>query len=216
MLIIAIILSTVSAASAEGFDITPFNDPEVFTINEYSNDGVAIIESGMSPSSRSFQHVKQSDQYISSTQFDLLLLEYNTPQVYPVWRLSINFFSSDAFHEINSITFVLKNKKYTFNNLYEPSACYKAGDSYLQRLCIIFGYGNMQFLEDLNDLTKGTSSYEELKQISIPVIFTGKDTTKGTLNTGFTMEYRLFRANWLLSNAFRDIVKVEGTPCSIL
>lgn len=117
-------LSSIKTDSSNELNVDPESD-------------CAFITSTLSVPERAFNHKYENDSLYSSTQFDILIVNY-FGNSYPVLRLWINY-TADKFQYITSATFNISGTKYTFSGIGNNSLCEDLTNGKIERLLIKFG-----------------------------------------------------------------------------
>lgn len=102
---------------------------------DVEND-VAFIESALGASGRAYVHKYDSSTRYSTTQFDILVLEYLQTSAYPIFRLWINYCADDAYMNITSVSFYVEDQKYTFSGIADAERYTHDENGYVERLLI--------------------------------------------------------------------------------
>lgn len=207
-----LIALTMSSAFAASLNLTyPRNNPDVFTIDVNSAGTAVFVETVLTAKDRHFTHKYESDYYWSSTQFDVLGVNYGTNDAYPVWRVWIVFANDKSFKNIDSVTFVIEGKRYTFTDISDPDWLTKNETSYLEEMLIKFGLDNLDFVVHLEQYCNKLDDVDDFQGTLILHTRSGEDITV-SLGGGFALDFVLTKKAYIEMNGLDYIDRVISTP----
>lgn len=192
-LVLALLLacSLASAAFAASLDLTTITDnPKLFSL-EPSDDGeAAFIESQLSVKNRSYVHKYESANRYSSTQWDILIVNYNTADAYPVLRLWVNY-CADNYLNITSVSFIVDGKEYLFTGISDPEKWHEKDEKgAIENVLIKFGTSNLQFPVALENIFSGSDDVvATAEKAKCTMILHGDEDIEVELGEGFFLDF---------------------------
>ena len=223
MLLAACLLLTLPASSAFAarLDLSYVeSNGDVFVI-DHSSDGSAIfIETVLTAEERHFTHRYESDYFWSYTQFDILGLNMDGEDQYPVWRCWIAYANDTAFRHIDSATFVFGGVSYTFTDIDDPEEWYSirqnedGSTSYIEEMLIKFGIENVAFPAKLEAYR--CSLPDDLSGFDCKLILhaANEDITV-TLNPEFMWDFKLTLDAFIELDGLDTIQRTQSTTMHI-
>lgn len=217
LLVILVLLANFSTAVASTLDLSPIEaKSSLYTIDLSSDKDAAFIETTLTAMERSFTHKYDSSKLYSTTKFDVLVVNYQTPSNYPIFRLWVSYCADDAFQNIEKATFAMGNKQYTFSDISDPDwLVYDAESGYTEDVLIRFNEDNLSFLMALEEMTTGKGTIEELNQSDLRLILHGNEDIEITLGSGFLLDFIAIKNAWLTLNGKEYLDKVTGSDMSV-
>lgn len=215
-----VMLFSVSAAAAEGFDMATFREnPTVFVIDVDAEEDLAFITTDTTVKDRSFTHENESDVRYSSTQFDILVLDYFKADQVPILRLWITY-CADEFLYINSVTFEVGGVKYTFSGVADPEWLHTFDDGIVEQVLIRLGDDNLEFPVALEKEIKSLGAYDSLDAfatLDITMTLHGTKDVTVKLGKGFWIDYALINMGFIRSGGLNEkyMSQVDCTPMTI-
>lgn len=190
LMALLMIFGTYTTALAD-LDLDPVREASnVYTIDVSSDGEAAFIESRLSTQDRSFVHKYESENLYSSTQFDILIVDYLKTSAYPVMRLWITYSADDAFMNITSASFIIGNKKYTFSGIADSDWYQQDDRGYIEQVLIKFGIDNLEFLVALEDMFNDSDSVvETAKNSTCKMILHGRENIEVDLGSSFFLDF---------------------------
>ena len=187
----------------------------IFNIDVDNESDVAFIKSTTSAKERSFVHKYESDTRYSSTRFDVLVVDYSKTTAYPVPRLWITY-AADEFLYINSVSFYVDGKKFTFSGISNKDWQNKFDNGIVEECLIKFGSEQIDFLVAMEHELKKYPTYDELmdpeKGPKIRMVLHGKEDVEVTLGSYYVMDFAfVIEGAYLNMNGMDYIEKVYGT-----
>lgn len=176
VLSLSIFGSFASAADNTGFDIEGIGNSG-FNIQADSENGYYIIDNG-------YGCVLESDRFIAdpgSFEFSQILA-YEESENF--WRgvMWVCFgICSGELLSIDSVSFKVGTKEYTFTNLFSEDSILNYGAYLYQNIRILIGYNNQEFITALFDLIKDCTE-DELYDLSMPVTLHGQEDIEVSIN----------------------------------
>ncbi|MBR4501765.1 MAG: hypothetical protein IKP22_07735 [Clostridia bacterium] len=195
ILTLALLFSCASSL-ADGYDMSYISEnSKVFTVDVDEFSGIAFVESVLTAQDLSFVHRHESDYRYSSTRFDILVINHDQSDAYPIPRLWITY-CADEFINCDSVTFTLDGKDYTFTGISSPDWCYKDEKGATEKVLIKFGSENLPFLAELEKLSDLYPTYDDLMdEVSGPkvrlVLHGSNEDVNATLGSGFMLDFAL-------------------------
>ena len=214
VMLCALLLGSAALAD-DAFDLSVIRNNDNLTIDVNRDEGVAFVESTLSTGSRAFEHSREASELYSSTKHDLLILDYFSSEPYPIFRLWFNLSTDDRFYYVNSVTFTLGGKDYTFTDVADPDWFYELDNGYLQQLLIKFGVENVDFTLAVLDLIGPLETADDYYAARVPVVFHGTEDITAELSAGYLVEYLLFTNVLLESNGVDYLDKANDTPMKV-
>lgn len=197
LLVICVIMPI--CANAGGFSVASMDSlSEIITIDVDRDADVAFVESKLPTKERAFTHKYESNTRYSSTEFDMLVINYFESNAYPIFRLWINY-CADDFLNINSVTFELDGVKYTFSGIADRDWLYSYDDGIEERLLIKFGISNLSFLAALENKFSEINDISEIDQLDISLTLHGSENITVKLDSGFWLDFFALKSAWILS-----------------
>ena len=218
-LMLAMLLS-VSAAAAEDFDMATFReDPDVFVIDVDAEEDLAFITTDTTVKDRSFTHENESDVRYSSTQFDILVLDYFKADQVPILRLWITY-CADEFLYINSVTFEVGGVKYTFSGVADPEWLHTFDDGIVERVLIKLGDDNLEFLAALEneiDTLGDVDSLDAFATLDITMTLHGTKDVTVKPGKGFWVDFALIKTGFIRAGGLNEkyLSQADCTPMTI-
>lgn len=207
---VLMIVLSMSSAFAASLNLTYVrNNPDIFTIDLNSAGNAVFVETVLTAKDRHFLHKYESDYYWSSTQFDVLGLGYGTNDAYPVWRLWIVYANDIGYQYIDSVTFILEGKSYTFTDIDDPDWLTHNETSYLEELLIKFGLENLDFVVALEQYC---NKLEDVDDFQCTLILHGREDITVTLGGGFALDFVLTKKAYIEMDGLDTIDRVGSTP----
>jgi len=213
-----LLLASVSSALAATIDLSPIEaESNIYTIDVNEDGKAAFIESALSAKERSFVHKYESTYLYSTTKFDVLIANYNQSNNYPIFRLWITYCADNGYQNIDSATFVLGNKQYTFTEIDDPEWLqYDKEKGYIEEVLIRFNTENLDFLLALEEAIKGKSdSVEALDSVKIKLVLHGKEDIVVELGSGFWLDFMALKSAWLDVDGVSYLEDIIGTDMSV-
>ena len=215
-----VMLFSVSAAAAEGFDMATFREnPTVFVIDVDAEEDLAYITTNTTVKDRSFTHENESDVRYSSTQFDILVLDYFNAEQLPIQRLWITY-SADEFLYINSVTFEVGGVKYTFSGVADPEWLHTFDDGIVEQVLIKLGDDNLEFLaalESETDTLGYIDSLDAFATLDITMTLHGTKDVTVKLGKGFWVDFALISTGFIRAGGLNEkyMSQADCTPMKI-
>jgi len=215
--VLLLCLGAAASASENTFDLKPLQENQYLTIDVNEEQNVAFVESFLQAGDTAFSHKGKSDSKYSFTWFDLLILNYgDESSAFPVMRLWVEVCTKDVKYDFDSITFTIDGKAYTFTGLYSADFVEEGeGGENLQRMLLKFGTENLEFLVALEALFQGTSSYEELMAISIPVVLHGTEDVSTEMGGAMLMDFMAIEDAYFSCNGASYLSLAASTPMTV-
>lgn len=118
VLSLALLLSAVSALADDGkFSLASFEALDGFEIHKDEERGIAFITLSVSSQQEiSYVHKYESDNYYSTINNDILVINYSGSSPTPVFRTWIYYFAMQQ-QDITSVTFILDGVSYHFTDV---------------------------------------------------------------------------------------------------
>lgn len=191
-LVLALVLSccALSAAFADVDLTTVRENSNLFTLDVSDDGTAAFIESQLTVATRSFVHKYESDNRYSSTQWDVLLVNYDTPDVYPVFRLWVNY-CADEYLNLKSVSFIFDGKEYLFTGVSEDAEWHRKDEKgVIEQALIKFGTSNLAFPAALENIFSGVDDIQAAAQSAkCTMILHGDEDIEVELGEGFFMDF---------------------------
>lgn len=194
----------VAAAATKPLDLTPIRGSSLYDISVNKDDDVAFITSTLTTADRSFNHKYENDYLYSSTEFDIIVINYFEDNAYPVFRLWI-YYTADDYNYNTGVTFTLGGKDYTFSGISGSDSLTKKDNGVCEDLLIKIGTDNADFLLALLEYGKPfeAEGFDNYKDIAIPMTLHGVEDINVTLDAGFLLDF------YALINAFSNINGID-------
>ncbi len=207
--------SQLKTNSIPAIDYTYINDnQDLFTVTQNTDVGAVFIESRLSAQERAFIHKYESTTRFSSTKFDEVVLNYNTPSACLVLRLWITYCADNDYLNIDSATFNIAGKSYTFTNM-TPSLS-QDDQGFVEQQMIMFGSNNLQFLADLEDLFDDAEDpTAAATTMRGQLVLHGKEDLTVDLGGGFFLDYLVMKSAFIEMNGINFLQFVDETPMTI-
>ena len=212
------LLLPVHSFAVDDFDLTYVRDSDNYTIEVDQKNDVAFVECVLDTAARSFHHKYENDFLYSSTQWDMIVINYFETNSYPVLRLWINY-TADDYLNINAVSFDIEGKRYTFSGISSSDRIKSVTNGISESLLIRFGNENTDFLVallgyilDREDILKDSSRWSELQ---IPMKLYGAETVDVTLGVNFVADAFGMLNAWLNSNGATYLSKVFAEPMKV-
>ena len=218
ILALAIVMTLVPAAfAASTLDLAPVKENStLFTITESSTTAnVAYIETALSSKDRAFVHAHESSRLYSTTQCDILVLDYGLSTAYPVMRLWVNYSSDDAFLDISGVDIIFNGKKYAFTDVTVDGGQTHDTDGYSERVLIKMGVEELDFVIDLREPfnVEGENATDIAKRTTATMVLYGaKEDVTVELGYGFFIDFLLITTMFTQINGLDYIEKTISTP----
>lgn len=213
-----LLLASMSTAFAATIDLSPIEEQSsIYTVDVNSDGEAAFIESALGAKERSFVHKYESTYLYSTTKFDVLIVNYNQSSNYPVFRLWVTYCADNGYQNIDSATFVLGNKQYTFTEIDDPDWLqYDKEKGYIEEVLIRFNMENVDFLLALEEAIKGKSdTVEDLESVDIKLVLHGKEDIVVELGSGFWLDFMALKSAWLDVDGTSYLEDIIGTDMSV-
>lgn len=205
---------TGSALAANDFDLSYVREnSQQFTIDVDVENNVAFVETVMTSKDRSFVHKYESSTRYSTTQFDMLVLDYLDSDAYPVLRLWITYCSDESYLNITSATFTLGDKKYTFSEIADSQWYTKDENGYVEKVLIRFNMENVDFLVAMEQIMP--DDFADLETLKIPLTLHGRENITVELDYGFTVDFLLMKKAFIECNGIYYLEKAFGAPMKV-
>lgn len=205
---------SMSGAFAATLNLTyPQNNPDIYTIDVNEAGTAVFVETVLTAKDRHFTHKYESDYYWSSTQFDVLGVNYGTTDAYPVWRVWIVYANDKSFKNIDSVTFVLEGTSYTFTDISDPDWLTQNETSYLEEMLIKFGMDNLDFVVALEQYCNKLDDVDDFSCTLI--LHAANEDISVTLGGGFALDFVLTKQAYIEMDGLDTIDKVIATPMTI-
>lgn len=217
-LLVATLLVSVSPAMAATIDLSGIQAQDNLYTVDISDDGdAAFIESQLSAENRSFTHKYENSKLYSTTEFDVLIVDYQQSSNYPIFRLWVIYCADNAYQNIESITFQLDKKQFTFSDVSDDDwLSYDKENGYMEEMLIRFGEDNLDFLVAIEEAIKDKSdSVETLSEVEIKMVLHGKEDIVVELGTGFLLDFMALKSAWLELNGLDYIEDINGNDMSV-
>lgn len=198
--ILLLFLPTFAVASSGPFDYEAVkneiqtNKVSGYILEENPQTHNAFIHSErFSISKCSFEHENSSNAYYSYFYNDWIVLNYDSNNPIPIWRLWI-YYSSIESIDAKAVTFSFAGTDYTFEDIFYPASSlskYENGDC-RQEIVIIFGEEHLGFISDLQDyiFQPEVTSYDEMMALpKVKVTFHGTKDISTELPNTFLVDF---------------------------
>ncbi len=181
-----------------------------------SEEDIAFVDSELTVKDRSFIHKYESDNRYSATEFDVLLIDYSRSSIRAVPRLWI-YYSADEYLYVNSVTFNVGGKAYTFTDIASPDRRRKDDKGAMEDLLIKFGFDNCDFLIALEEFIKPYNTLDLLKDAKITMTLHGTEDVTVELGFGFLLDFAVvIKGAYININGFDTILEVVNpTPMQV-
>lgn len=201
-----------SASTALALDLAfVAENPGIYTMN-VDDDGDAFITTALTVADRSFTHQYESANYWSSTQFDILVVDYAAAEALPVWRLWITYTADNRYQNFDSVTFDFSGYSFTFTDISNPEWQEMVGDSYMEQTLIQFGMMNIEFFIALEKYCAGLD--ESLADFTGTMTLHGDEDIVVNLGQGFALDFVLTKMAYVQMDGLATIQDVYGTMIS--
>jgi hypothetical protein len=217
-LLVATLLCSLSPAMAATIDLSAIQAQDNLYTVDISDDGdAAFIESNLSAEARSFVHKYESSTLYSSTEFDVLIVDYQQSSNYPVFRLWIVYCADNGYINADSVTFQVGKKQFTFTDISDEDwLTYDKENGYMEEMLIRFGEDNVDFLLALEEAIKGKSeSVETLNEVGIKMVLHGKEDLVVELGSGFLLDFMALKSAWLDLDGVSYIDDINGNDMTV-
>ena len=202
------------AVAADDLDLSFVrNNKEVYTIDLNDKGTAAFIESQLSAKDRSFVHKYESSTRYSNTMFDVLIVDYDTDDAYPVFRLWISYYADDSYVNLHSASIILGDEKYTFSDIDDPDWRTKDEDGYAEQLLIKFDEETLPFLAKLESMLPDDA--DDLDDISIKMILHGDEDITVEIGRGFLMDFMFIKTAMININGLQYLERAYGSDMSV-
>ena len=219
LIILSVLLAVLPALSA--FAAEPFS-LDYIRNSQYVTDGTIkldeeeadylFVQSSYSAEELAFTHTKESDEYYSWFDFDIIVLEPGTEEELPVLRLWFNLWTNEQFYDVSSVTFTCADHTFTFSELSDPEDYTEKEGQYRQEMLIRFNRSSLLFLSELMRIRSLMKVFPEWKDFTVKTVFHGTEEIETELGTSFWTLFDVFADLYINSNASSMITEVEGTP----
>lgn len=214
LLAVLLLFTCCGSALAEDFDLSFVRSKtSLYEIDVEIEDDIAFIDSTLSASDRSFVHKYESSTRYSTTEFDMLVIQYLKSTAYPVFRLWITYCADNDYLNINAVTFTIGDKKYTFTDIADTDWYVHDEKGYVEQVLIKFDLNNTDFLLALEGLLPET--LEEFDGITIPMTLHGREDIQVELGGGFLLDFFVMEQAMIKSNGVGYFEKAHGSPLKI-
>ncbi len=213
LLVVLMACSCFTVSSAAVLDLSSIREnSELFSIDVDTESDVAFIESQMSAQLRSFVHKYESSYRYSNTLFDILVVDYLKTDAYPIMRLWIIYCADDAYLNINSVSFIVDGKKYTFSGIADADWYEHDDNGYVEKVLLKFGMENLSFLAALervfSDVKDGSGAFQAAQNASCRMILHGREDIEVELGAGFFTDYLIMHMGFTSIDGLSYLNKV--------
>ena len=217
-LLIATLIFIITPATAAKIDLSGIQAQEnLYTVDINDDGDAAFIESQLTAEARSFTHKYENSKLYSTTEFDVLIVDYQQSSNYPVFRLWVIYCADNAYLNVDAITFQVGKKQFTFSDVSDEDwLSYDRENGYMEEMLIRFGEDNMDFLLAIEEAITGKSeTVEALDEVEIKMVLHGKEDVVVELGTGFLLDFLALKSAWLELNGLDYIEDINGNDMSV-
>ena len=184
-----VLVGSVSLATST-IDLSYFREnSNLYSIDVNNDSEVAFITTTLNAASRCFHHDNEHDQYYSTFESDILVHDYFSSEPYGVMRIWINYFAKD-FLNINSVTFQIGGKDYTFTGCCENDWKVKLDNGGVEEQALIIASdSNWDFWSALIDILDPLLENGLDDFTPIPVILHGSRDVTITMDAGAAVDF---------------------------
>lgn len=201
-----------SASTALALDVAFVTEnPGIYTMN-VDNEGDAFITTALTVPDRAFTHQYESANYWSSTQFDILVVDYTAEEAIPVWRLWINYAADNQYQHFEKVTFHFGGYSFTFTDVSSPDWQYMLGESYVEQMLIQFGMMNVDFFIALEKYCDTLD--DDMANFVGTMTLHGEEDIVIDLGQGFALDFVLTKMAYVQMDGLATIQDVYGTMLS--
>lgn len=206
------------AAMADKLDLSyvESNIDKLFELDINEESNVAFVDTALSASSRSFVHKYESSYRYSTTEFDVLVVNYaSASSNYPILRMWISYCADDEFLYFDSVSFDVDGQIFTFTGVGSSDRRDSDDKGCVERGLIKFDESNIDFLIALENYAppiSQTSSADENDNYPVYMTLHGTEDVTVTLSSGFWLDFFAMREAFLQMNGMEYISRPDGTP----
>lgn len=205
-------------AEDEPFDLSFARDnSNIYELDVDLDNDCAFVTSTLSAKDRSFTHSNESDSMYSSTEFDLLVLNYLENTRFPVFRLWIMLSTETDYEYITSATFTFEGKSYTFSDIADKEWFTKndSGD-YMQKVLIKFGLDDIEFIMALLEYEQKWLAANYDDSFTVKLVLHGAENIETTLGKQFLYDFTAIQIALSQTNGVQFINKTVSTPMKVV
>ena len=207
-----------TAAVSASFTTQPYADyPSLFYVEADQAAGCTFIGTQLPTEQCAFTHIYESQNLYSLIQSDILVIDLSDGP-FPVLRTWI-YFASDNPHNIQSVTFLFEDKKYTFTDIADSERNEITEKGSTERLLIQYGRDNSDFLSDIlvGSLAYLLSEDENAAAPEMKMILHGDEDIEAVIPDAFWQDFALLVLPYTNNDyAWLSYIGLnDGTPCTI-
>lgn len=217
--LLALLLCLCLCASASaGADLSALSGNSFLKIASDPATGARFVTTTLKGKDLAFAHANESAGYYSAAQWDILVWPAADGE-YPVLRLNLRYYTDPAhgFDEIDSVTFTVSGKQYTFTDLFDPDLLDAAEGGYRQMVIIQIGEKNIDFVNNLFALESLCleSKDQTGPAFSVPAVLHGIEDIPVTLGAGFLLDGMAVQNAFAAIGGMDTLEKVESAPMTV-
>ena len=213
ILLLALLASSTALAD---FSLSYFRNNDWFDIDVDYDRELAFIVRDSTVSDRSFTHSYESKALYSTYKFDIIVIDYFSTKLNPIFRLWFDVCTDDDFKYITSVSFIINGTEYEFGGVGDKEWYYELDNGYKQQILIKFGTANFDFLKALVGLADEWYNYGVNDSLSSfknypKVVFHGSCDIEATLEDYFMLDLYIFLSGIIESDGAEMITDNTGT-----
>lgn len=212
LFVACILLISACPALADELDLSYVEANQDIYVLDRTDDDYYFIDTVLSASDLHFEHRYESDAYWNYTFFDILCLDATSDEPCPIWRLWIRYASELAYQNIDSITFEINGKRFTFSDVSEPEWLQMRESTYIEDMLIVFGEHTMDFIVELK---KARKALNDIDDFSCTMTLHGDEDIVTTLGGNFLLDFILMDDAFMAMDGLDYIDLYTGTTMTV-
>lgn len=222
ILALIMILSLASALADPVFDMATYSEYDsLFDIQEDPESHNAFVMTKMETESLAYTHKYESDSLYSFIQSDIIVLDYDSAEAFPILRTWI-YYCADEPLGIESVSFVVDGITYTLTDVTDGDGGFVDERGSCEELLIIYGTDNWEFFTAMmaNSISYASMSQNETDTVDPPdmkMILHGKEDVEVDVPANCLFDYGLLAMPFLSSDDWLQFVlEMDGNPCEVI
>ena len=216
-LVLAVMMLASCAASAEDVRMRFESDEAQQVTGMWVDEtgSMAIIISRLDRNELVFDHPHACPGTPSSTEFDILVMNYHADDILPVLRLWVNYHADEALN-ISAVSFDVDGKVFRFDEVSQPGTTTVRDGVYMESPMIVLGVGQLEFILALEMYVERLNESDGVLSGFVTMTLHGDTDVTVTLDASFLVDYLSVMRVLNSATALVYMQYVEGTPMTII
>ena len=206
---VMLLLALAAPALAATPDLTFVKaNPDVFSLTTSEDGEDLYVSTVLTAKNLHFVHKYESNYYWSFTRFEIAVPDYQTDEAAPLWQLWITYSNDLKIMEIDSVTFIVNGRSFTFSGISDPRLQTQKENGFIEEMMICFGSEGLDFLLAMEEYC---GTLNDANDFRCTMILHGSEDITVTLGGAFVLDFLSTRQAYM-EMGVNTLQAMPGTP----